>query len=155
MKQKVLTTRREVMRAAASEFPGGQACAAAHLGIKPKRLQNQVYETAGCVPLSDDELLALESVTGTTHLPDYICALYGGVFVRMPEADEDSIDMYARSMKTQTTRGKVDLMIAEALADGEIDAKEAAEILAVHRKHMSARHEEVSALIALYSPARQ
>ena len=155
MKQKVLTTRREVMRAAASEFPGGQACAAAHLGIKPKRLQNQVYETAGCMPLSDTEIHALESLTGTTHLADYICGLYGGVFVPLPEADEDSVDMYVRTIKTQTARGKVDQLIQEALADGEIDAAEAAEILAVHSKHVAARHAEVNAVIALFSKGEQ
>lgn len=151
MKQKLLETRREVMRAVASEFAGGQACAAAHLGITQKRLQNQIYETAGCVPLSDTEIQALEAVTGTTHLPDYICGMYGGVFVPLPEADQDNLDMYARAISTQTARGRVDRLIQLALADGEIDAAEAAEILAVHAKHVAARHSEVKAVIALFS----
>ncbi len=150
MKKQLLETRREVMKAVTSEFAGGQACAAAHLGIKPKRLQNQVYETAGCMPLSDTEIHALEAVTGTTHLPDYICAMYGGVFVPMPQSDLDNVDLYSRAIKTQTARGRVDQLIQQALADGEIDAAEAAEILAVHAKHMSARHSEVKAVLALY-----
>ena len=151
MKKQLLETRREVMKAVTSEFAGGQACAAAHLGIKPKRLQNQVYETAGCMPLSDTEIQALEAVTGTTHLPDYICALYGGVFVPMPQADLDNVDLYSRAIKTQTARGKVDLMIQAALADGEIDEAEAQEIRAVHNKHVAARHAEVEAVIALHA----
>lgn len=151
MKKHLLETRREVMKAVTSEFAGGQACAAAHLGIKPKRLQNQVYETAGCTPLSDTEIQALEAVTGTTHLPDYICAMYGGVFVQMPQTDLDNVDLYSRAIKTQTARGKVDLMIQAALSDGEIDQAEAAEILAVHSKHVAARHAEVKAVIALFS----
>lgn len=151
MKKQLLETRREVMKVVTSEFAGGQACAAAHLGIKPKRLQNQVYETAGCMPLSDGEIHALESVTGTTRLPDYVCAMYGGVFVPLPEVDQDNLDMYSRAISTQTARGKVDLMIQQALADGEIDAAEAAEIMAVHSKHVAARHAEVKAVIALFS----
>ena len=151
MKKHLLETRREVMKAVTSEFAGGQACAAAHLGIKPKRLQNQVYETAGCTPLSDTEIQALEAVTGTTHLPDYICAMYGGVFVRLPEEDMDSVDLYGLSVMTSAKRGKVDMLIAAALADGEIDSAEAAEILAVHHKHIAARHEQVKATIALHS----
>lgn len=151
MKTTVLATRREVMKAVTSEFPGGQACAAAHLGIKPKRLQNQIYETAGCTPLSDEEILALESVTGTRHLAEYISALYGCVPVELPEADQDNVDLYSRAISTQTARGAVDLMIQVALKDGEIDAKEAAEILAVHRKHVAARHSEVNAVLALFA----
>lgn len=151
MKITVLATRREVMKVVTSEFPGGQACAAAHLGIKPKRLQNQIYETAGCTPLSDEEILALEAVTGTRHLAEYVCSLYDCVPVALPAVDQDNTDLYARSIATAAKRGTVDLMIAAAMADGEIDAKEAAEILAVHKKHIAARHEEVRAVIALHA----
>jgi hypothetical protein len=151
MSKHLLDTRREVMKTVAAGFPGGQDCAAARLGIKPKRLQNQIYETAGCTPLSDSEIHALESVASTTHLPDYICAMYGGVFVPMPEVGElDNVDLHSRSIAAAAGRGKVDVLIAAALADGEIDKAEAEEILAVHRKHIAARHQEISATLALY-----
>ncbi|MCY1306367.1 hypothetical protein D3C76_134960 [compost metagenome] len=141
------------MKAATTDFPGGQVCAAAHLGIKPKRLQNQVYETAGCVPLSDTELHALEAVSGTSYLPDYICAMYGGVFMPLPVVEElDNVDLHSRSIEAAARRGKVDMLIAEFLADGVIDKAEAEEILAVHRKYLSSRSAEVHATIALYQP---
>ncbi|HDV6136016.1 TPA: hypothetical protein RJN67_006552, partial [Pseudomonas aeruginosa] len=41
-------------------------------------------------------------------------------------------------------------MIALALEDGEISADEAKEILALHAKHMAARHEEVRAVLELH-----
>lgn len=153
MKIKILDSRRKVMTTAATAFPGGRDCAAARLGIPLKRLENQIYETAGVKPLSDSEIYQLEQEQGTTLLPDYICAMYGGVFVPLPEADQDNLDMYTRAISTQTARGKVDLMIQQALADGEIDAAEAAEILSVHSKHVAARHAEVQAVIALFSKA--
>jgi len=156
MKTPVLDSRRQVMAAVSNEFPGGMDCAAARLGIKTKRLENQIYETAGCKPLSDSEIHVLEAETGTHHLPDYICALYGGVFVALPDVDAlDNTDLFARSIKTDASRGIVDLMIQKALEDGEIDRKEAAEILALHKQHIAARHEEIKATIALYSPKGQ
>jgi hypothetical protein len=72
------------MAVVVNEYPGGKDEAAARLGINEKRLENQIYETAGCKPLSDSELLVLEQQAGTHHLPDYICVLYGGVFVPQP-----------------------------------------------------------------------
>ena len=70
MKTPVLETRRQVMAAVSTAFPGGMDCAAARLGIKDKRLENQIYETAGCKPLSDTEIFVLESETKTEHLPN-------------------------------------------------------------------------------------
>lgn len=49
----------------------------------------------------------LEQTTGTTHLPDYICALYGGVFVPMPEQGElDNVELFERALNTQAKRGR-------------------------------------------------
>lgn len=53
-------------------------------------------------------------------------------------------------MRTAVKRGRVDQMIALALEDGEISADEAKEILALHAKHMAARHEEVRAVLELH-----
>ncbi|MCJ1887401.1 hypothetical protein LNN38_21250 [Pseudomonas sp. LA21] len=151
MNRPLLDTRRKVMAAIVNEYPGGKDCAAARLGINEKRLENQIYETAGCKPLSDTELLLLEQQNGTRHLPEYICALYGGVFVPLPEVEElDNIDLHQRTVTAAARRGEVDLMIAAALDDGEIDSKEAARIRALHAKYMAARHEEVQATIVLY-----
>lgn len=151
MKIPVLETRREVMKAVTKGYPGGQDCAAAKLGIKPKRLENQIYESAGCLPLSDSEIHALEQVSETLHLPDYICAMYGGVFVKIPEAGElDNVDLYQRSLSASAQRGALDQMLAFALEDGEIDSNEAKKIRALHAKYMSASLETIGAVIELH-----
>lgn len=87
MKRPILETRRQVMSAVVAAYPGGRDCAAARLGFPVKKLDNHLYENAGSQPLTDDQLHRLEEQAGTTQLPDYICALYGGVFVAMPTAD--------------------------------------------------------------------
>lgn len=151
MKRPILETRRQVMSAVVCAYPGGRECAAARLGLPLKRLDNQVYENTGAQPLSDTQLHQLEQDTGTTFLPDYICRLYGGVFVPLPEADElDNLELFQRALDTHAKRGAVDQLILKALDDGEIDEAELAEIIAAHRAHMAARHSEIGAVITLH-----
>lgn len=123
-----------------------------------KKFDNHAYENAGSRPLTDEQIYLLESQTGTTHLPDFVCGLYGGVFVPVAEAGElDNLDLYARSINTAIKRGLVDAIIAKALEDGVIKDDEVQEILAAHRAHVAARHEEITAVIVLHreNPGRQ
>lgn len=155
MKYPLLETRRQVMSAVVCAYPGGRECAAAMLGLPLKKLDNHVYESAGSRPLSDEQLRLLEQQSGTTYLPDYICGLYGGVFVPLADAERlDNVELYSMAMDTGTKRGMVDRIIAAALADGQIDESELAEIIAAHRKHIAARHAEVGAVITLHRRAR-
>lgn len=156
MKRSILETRRQVMSAVVSAYPGGRDCAASRLGLSTvKKLDNHVYENAGSQPLTDEQIHMLEQQAGTTHLPDYICTLYGGVYVAMPEAGAlDNIDLYTRSLSTDVKKGQVDQVIAKALADGVINEAELAEIVAAHREHIAARHTEVSAVITLHRKAK-
>lgn len=147
----VLDSRRKAVMAAIAGFPGGRECAAANLGLELKRLENQVYENQGHRPLTDEQVRQVELIAGTTYLPDYLCALYGGVFVPMPEAAQlDNLDLYTRSLATDVAEGKVDQIIARALEDGRITEAELAQIIAAHRVHIAARHAEVGAVITLH-----
>jgi len=152
MNKPILDNRREVAKAIVRAFPGGAECAAARLGYENlKRFENHLYENAGSKPLSDAELYVLESETGTSYLPDYLCARYGGVFVRLPDTEAlDNVCLHERALMTSAKRGQVDQLIIQSLLNGgEIDDAEAREILAVHAKHMAARHEYVNSVIAL------
>lgn len=152
MKSPVLETRRAAVIAAANAISGGLPCAAAFLGEENfKRFKNRIYESAGVKPLTDDEICVLEAESRTTFLPDYICAMYGGVFVKIPEAGElDNVDLYQRSLAASAQRGALDQMVASALEDGEIDASEAKKIRALHAKYMSASLEAIGAVIELH-----
>lgn len=152
MKSPALDTRKQVVVAAANAFPGGRECAAAFLGKDNfKRFENQIYEAAGVKPLTNGEVCALETESKTTFMPDYICSMYGGVFVKIPEAAElDNVDLYQRSLAASSQRGELDHMVAMALEDGEIDAAEAKKIRALHTKYLSASLEAVAAVIELH-----
>ena len=152
MSGKTLDTRKQVVVAAVKAFPGGRECAAAFIGEENfKRFENRIYESAGIKPLSDGEVCAIETEAKTAHLPDYICSMYGGVFVRLPEAGQlDNVDLYQRALAASSQRGELDHMVAMALKDGEIDAAEAKKIRALHTKYLSASLEAVAAVIELH-----
>ena len=152
MKRPILETRRQMMSAVVCAYPGGRECAAARLGLDLKKLDNHLYENAGSRPLSDEQIHLLEQQAGTSHFPEYVAAMYGGVFV--PDANQgdlDNIELYERSMRTAVLRGTVDQILSEALASGDIDEHERKVILAAHRRHVAARHAEINAVIVLHS----
>lgn len=156
MKRPILDSRRKVAMAIVGAFPGGRECAATFLGLDLKRFDNQLYESTGHRPLSDEQLQRLELVSTTHYLPDYIAGLYNGVFVAMPQpAELDNIELLERAMITSIKRGAVDNMILQALADGEINEAELASIICAHRQHIAARHAEVSAILALHSKGQE
>ncbi|MFM2480170.1 YmfL family putative regulatory protein [Celerinatantimonas sp. YJH-8] len=150
MSRDLLNTRRAVMSAIICAYPGGRECAAARLGLSLKRLDNHIYGNNGASPLSDEQLRLLEQDIHSRFLADYICRLYGGVFVALPGPDAESLDLYSNSLKTSAKRGRVDQLIAKALEDGVIDEAEAAAIQAAHLSHLAAREEEIRAVIMLH-----
>lgn len=151
MKIPVLSTLREVVSTIICAYPGGRECAAARLGMNLKKFDNHAYENGNIRPLTDIQIHQLEQETKSTHLANYVAALYGGIFV--PVADPDSLDkveLYTMSVQVAAKRGTVDQIIAKALDDGEINESEANAILSAHNLHMAARHAEVLAAIELH-----
>lgn len=151
MKRPVLASRKDVVSAVIGAYEGGRIYAAADLGMSLKKFDNQAYENAGSRPLSDDHIHRLEQAAGTTFLPDYIAAKYGGMFVPLTaSADLDNVELYNRSVKAAAKRGMVDQIIAKALDDGVIESCEAQAIINALVHYMSARYAEVLATIQLH-----
>ncbi|WP_305729487.1 YmfL family putative regulatory protein [Pseudomonas gingeri] len=151
MKSQVLKTRREVVSAIICTYPGGRECAAARIGLPLKKFDNHAYENNSSRPLTDVQIRQLEVETGTQHLPNYVAALYGGMFVPVVHPESlDNVEMYARSMQASARQGTVDQIIEKALEDGVITEGEAELILNAHSLHIAARTAEVYAAIDLY-----
>ena len=70
MKRPILDSRRAVLAVVAA-FPGGRECAATCLGLDLKQFDNKLYENPSHRPLTDEQVLQLEKVAGTSYLPDY------------------------------------------------------------------------------------
>lgn len=151
MKSPVLKTRREVVSAIICSYPGGRECAAARIGLALKKFDNHAYENNNSRPLTDAQLYQLEQEAGTQYFPNYVAAMYGGLFVAVADPETlDNVELYARSVQVSAKRGTVDQTIAKALEDGCINQAEAEHILNAHSLHMAARHAEVLAAIDLY-----
>jgi hypothetical protein len=151
MKRSTLETRRQAVSAIICDYPGGRDCAAPRLGLNLKQFDNHAYQNAGSRPLSDEQLHLLEQDAGTHHLPDYVCGLYGGVFVPLADPESvDNIDLYSRALDASAKRGMVDSIIEMALKDGVISTIEIRQILSAHRAYVAARHAEVAAVIILH-----
>lgn len=152
MERPILTSKRQVMSAVICSYPGGRECAAARLGYPLKKFDNHIYENAGNRPLSDEQVHLLEQDAGTSHFPEYIAAMYGGMFVPLVKAETlDSVELYSLSVNASAKRGVVDQFIAKALDDGVIDQGEADVILAALSRYMAAHQSEVLATIQLHS----
>lgn len=150
MKRPILDSRRKVAMAIVGAFPGGRDCAATFLGLDLKRFDNQLYESTGHRPLSDEQLQQLEQVSGTHFLPDYVTSLYNGLFTALPNASAlDNVELYHLAKAADVKEGQLNQIIAKAIDDG-IDSKELHQILHVHRQHLAALHTEVLAVIALH-----
>ncbi len=151
MKNQVLKTRREVVSAIICTFEGGRERAAARIGLPLKKFDNHAYENNNCRPLTDVQIFQLEQVTHTQHLPNYVAAMYGGMFVPVIHPENlDNVEMYTRAMQSSAKQGTVDQIIAQALDDGVINDVEAELIQNAHTLHMAARTAEVYAAIDLY-----
>ena len=152
MSRKFLTTRRQVTSAIICSYPGGRECAAGRIGLELKKFDNRAYENNGCRPLTDAQIYQLEQTTGTTHFPEYVATMYGGMFVPVAEPESlDNIELYTMCVQTAAKRGTVDHIIAQALEDGVIDQTEADAILKAESLHMAARHAEVLAVLHLHA----
>lgn len=152
MKRPVLGNRKDVVSAVICSYPGGRAYAAADLGMKLKKFDNQAYENAGSRPLTVEHIFRLEQQAGTSFLPNYVATMYGGMFVPLAVPDTlDNVELFSRSIKAAARRGCVDQIIEQALNVGVIEKHEAEAIIGAMNLYMSARYAEVLATIQLYS----
>lgn len=152
MKTPVLESLRQVVSAIVCAYPGGRECAAARLGYQLKQFDNRIYENAGSRPLSYDQIHQLEQDAKTTHLPEFIARLYGGMFVPLTKTEDlDNVELFKRSLRTDAKLGQIDQLIAASIEDGVIEACEALAIIQALTRYFAARTAEVAATIQLYS----
>lgn len=157
MKSPVLESLRQVVSAVVCAYPGGRECASQRLGLQLKQFDNRIYENAGSRPLSYDQIHQLELDAGTTHLPEFIARLYGGMYVPLTKTEDlDNVELYQRSLKTDAKLGLIDQLIASSIEDGVIEPHEALAIVQALTRYMAARTAEVAATLQLYSmPAKR
>ena len=142
---------KDVVKAMCKAIHGGREAMAGALGMTVTQFNNNLYEKNGCRFFEVVELEAMEDISGTAELADYFAKRRGALLVDVPKFEElDRVELFNKAIKTAAMRGHVDQVINLALEDGVIDDTEAEEIMHFHRKHLSAREEEVKSILAVF-----
>ena len=119
--------------------------AATHLGMSRSSLENRVYERKG-QQVSTDDALQLQMLSDTKHFAEAVAARSGGVFVELPGLGEeiDNDEILGKFLDLTQHFGALARRHAEATEDGEVDAKEKADLIAIGQKI----HQSVEELLA-------
>lgn len=115
---------RELVIELIKHIHGGQAVAAAYLGISLSVFKDRLYENKGTRFFTCDELLALQQLSETTLVADYFAQQAGCVVVEKPEEGEGNYDLFEALLKIGKARGEYDSYLTQAIADGNITEDE-------------------------------
>jgi hypothetical protein len=101
---------------------------AATLGMTKSALEARVYEVKGSGMRVDTALL-IQTYAGTKHFAQAVAHASGGVYVDLPAADDiHGEDLEAKFHELVSTLGDLSKASYDARKDGEIDARERAEL---------------------------
>jgi hypothetical protein len=108
---------------------GGAPVVAAYLGMSESSLDNRIYQRKG-QELSTKDSLLMQDLSGTTHFAEAVAHVSGGVFVRIPDAAEqsDNSEILERFLALTAHYGALAKRHQEATSDGEVDGREMADL---------------------------
>lgn len=125
-------TLKEVVKEMSKAFPGGRSAMAGALGISETTFNNKLYEKNGCRFFDNDELEAMEELSGTKLLVEYHLDRHGMTAMEPIEAEKlDQVELFDIRMKLGAMQGALAVLIQESIADGILTDDE---ISAINKK---------------------
>lgn len=125
-------TLKEVVKEMCKAFPGGRSAMAGALGISETTFNNKLYEKNGCRFFDNDELEAMEELSGTKLLVEYHLDRHGMTAMEPIEAEKlDQVELFDIRMKLGAMQGALAVLIQESIADGILTDDE---ITAINKK---------------------
>lgn len=125
-------TLKEVVKEMCKAFPGGRSAMAGALGISETTFNNKLYEKNGCRFFDNDELEAMEELSGTKLLVEYHLDRHGMTAMELIEAEKlDQVELFDIRMKLGAMQGALAVLIQESIADGILTDDE---ISAINKK---------------------
>lgn len=142
---------KEVVKEMCNNMPGGQSAMAGALFMPLHKFQNKLYESKGCRFFDISELEAMEDFVGKPFLAEYFAKRQGGVFTKLPEAEElDSVELFNLSVHSDAKKALLSLVVSKAIEDGVIDGKEKKQILDCLHDFFSSKTNEIVGLLKVY-----
>jgi secreted Zn-dependent insulinase-like peptidase len=108
----------------------GIADTATLMEMSENAVDNRIYERHG-QEFKVRQCLRLQQISGTTKFAEEIAEMSGGMFVPLPEFAECKDDLLNQFMRLHTELGQMASTYQKAVADGQIDDKEKAELTAI------------------------
>lgn len=129
---------------------------ASTLGMTKSALEARVYEVKGSGMRVDTALL-IQAYAGTKHFAQAVAHASGGVFVDLPSAEcVHGEDLEAKFHELVYELGHLSKTAAEAKKDGEIDARERAELEGIAQQMHKTLQELMGLMFHVYCrPARK
>jgi hypothetical protein len=145
-----MDTQRAVVNQMIGAFGHGPDALAVAMGLSPVGLNNRRYCIKG-QQLSEDELLAMQALSGTRLYAEYIAARSGGVFVPLPEAAEvDNDELLNRQLELAEEVGALARLMKDSIRDGSINAGERSALYEEASKLFRMAHELVGVAVLVY-----
>ena len=128
----------------------GWAGTAATLGMAKSALENRVYEIKGSGMRVETALL-IQAHAGTKHFAQAVAHASGGVYIDLPEADcAHGDDLEAKFHELVCELGNLSKTYGEAKKDGEIDARERAQLEDIAQQMHKTLQELTSLMFQVY-----
>ncbi|MBP6083547.1 MAG: hypothetical protein KA732_20035 [Providencia sp.] len=125
-------TLKEVVKEMSKAMPGGRSAIAGALGISETTFNNKLYEKNGCRFFENDELEAMEELSGTTKLVEYHMNRHDMVPATKIEPENlDHVELFDIRMKLGAMQGALSVLIQECISDGVLTDDE---IQAINKK---------------------
>lgn len=145
-----MDTQRAVVNQMIGAFGHGPDALAVAMGLSPAGLNNRRYCIKG-QQLSEDELLAMQALSGTRLYAEYIAARSGGVFVPLPDAGEvDNDELLNRQLELAEEVGALARLMKDSIRDGSINAGERSALYEEASKLFRMAHELVGVAVLVY-----
>lgn len=141
---------RQAYLAMIKNFPGGWDAMCGALGMSRDALQNRIYENRGQSVLVDTAL-QMQAFAGTTHFAEAVASASGGVFVQIPQSNDlDNDALLAKFNALHAQVGLLSQHFSEAIADGEVDKRERADLAAIGDEIHRATQELLAVTFTIY-----
>lgn len=125
-------TLKEAVKEMCKAFPGGRSAMAGALGISETTFNNKLYEKNGCRFFENDELEAIEELSGTKLLVEYHMNRHSMVPATKVEPENlDTVELFEIRMNLGAMQGALSVLIQNSISDGVLTDEE---IKAIDRK---------------------
>ncbi|RCS70151.1 YmfL family putative regulatory protein [Vibrio casei] len=116
---------KEAILKSEKSFSGGRAEIARQMGLSYDAYRNRLREDREDQQFSASQLEDIQFITGTAYVAQYFANKAGQMTVAIPSSDVDGEELSEIQIGEAAAIGGLSVIIAQALADGQIDNNEA------------------------------